>query len=69
MKTLHTFKQYCVSTRFKLKWYLLGAILDRLAKNSCYETNRTSIWTYFDMSEIEVEEEYRDAITALLMTP
>ena len=32
----------------------------RLARNSCYESNRTSIWVYFDMSEIIVEEQYRE---------
>ena len=32
----------------------------RLAKNSCYESNRTSIWVYFDMSEVIVEEQYRE---------
>jgi len=31
----------------------------RLAKNSCYESNRTSIWVYFDMNAMLVEEEYR----------
>ena len=41
----------------------------RLAKNACYEMNRTSVWLYFDMSEITVEEEYRDdGQTALQMT-
>ena len=45
----------------------LGTILDRLAKNGCYERDRTSIWLYFDMSEITVEEEYRGALTALHM--
>ena len=40
--------------------HLLGAISDRLAKNACYERDRTAIWLYFDMSEITVEEEYRE---------
>ena len=44
----------------------LAKFFYRLGENACYERNRTSVWLYFDMSEITVDEEYRDVLTALL---